>query len=158
MKEGRSRRLELFRRWFLVISCYYCTPSVCCRDVLYEFAVNFTLSLMILKDDLKTLETWHYRFLEPFYFLFFWERKKNLRGKNDLLMFKIETYNISIVNKIDLFNLSSGKNLCLDIGCPSEKKKSNTCFIWRKKKNKVYIYIQNLISRHNWNSCNWRRA
>lgn len=77
----------------------YCTPSVCCRDVLYEFAVNFTLSLMILKDDLKTLETWHYRFLEPIYLFF--ERKKNLRGKNDLLMFKIETYNISIVNKMD---------------------------------------------------------
>lgn len=34
-------------------------------------------------------------------FIFFFERKKNLRGKNDLLMFKIDTYNISIVNKID---------------------------------------------------------
>lgn len=78
-EEGRSRRLVLFRRWFLVISCYYCTPSVCCRDVLYEFAVNFTLSLMILKDDLKTLKTWRYRFLEPIYF--FLREKKFKRKK-----------------------------------------------------------------------------
>lgn len=56
------------------------------------------LLLMIFKDDFKILEIWYYRFFE---LIFFFERKKNLRGKNDFLMFKIEIYNILIVNKID---------------------------------------------------------
>lgn len=104
--------------------------------VVEMFFMNLLLILRCHWWSLKTTSK-HWKlditgFLNQFIF-FFWE-KKNLRGKNDLLMFKIETYNISIVNKLDWFNLSSGKNLCLDIGCPSEKKKSNTCFIWRKKK------------------------
>lgn len=58
------------------------------------------LLLMIFKDDFKILEIWYYRFFELIYF-FFWEREKKLRGKNDFLMFKIEIYNILIVNKFD---------------------------------------------------------
>lgn len=57
------------------------------------------LLLMIFKDDFKILEIWYYRFFELIYFFFL--RKKNLRGKNDFLMFKIDIYNILIVNKID---------------------------------------------------------
>lgn len=58
------------------------------------------LLLMIFKDDFKILEIWYFRFFELNYYFFFGE-KKNLRGKNDFLMFKIEIYNILIVNKID---------------------------------------------------------
>lgn len=79
--------------------CYYCILSVCCRDVFYEFVVNFMLLLMIFKDDFKILEMWYYRFFELIYFFF--EREKKLRGKNNFLMFKIEIYNILIVNKMD---------------------------------------------------------
>lgn len=57
------------------------------------------LLLMIFKDDFKILEIWYYRFFELIFFFF--ESKKNLKGKNDFLMFKIEIYNILIVNKID---------------------------------------------------------
>lgn len=64
--------------------------------------------LLILRCQWWTLKTTskHWKlditgFLNQFIFFFFEREKKNLRGKNDLLMFKIETYSISIVNKID---------------------------------------------------------
>lgn len=73
-EEGRSRWFVLFCCWFFVIFCYYCILSVCCRDVFYEFVVNFMLLLMIFKDDFKILKIWYYRFFELIYFFF--ERKK----------------------------------------------------------------------------------
>lgn len=122
-EERWSRRLELFRRWFLVISCYSCARSVC------SCAVFFKNLLLILRQSIENFDITG--FLNQMIFL-----KKKIRGKNVRSMFKIETYNIFIVKKIDLFNLhvSSGTNLYFDIGCPSEQKKIEyACYIWRKK-------------------------
>lgn len=123
-----------------LVSCYI---LLFLRSKCLFLCCFFKNLLLILRQSIEKFDITG--FLNQMIFL-----KKKIRGKNVRSMFKIETYNIFIVKKIDLFNLhvSSGTNLYFDIGCPSEQKKIEyACYIWRKKKLNVYIYIQNLISR-----------
>lgn len=99
-------------------------PVILALEV-FVLVLFFKNLLLILRQSIENFDITV--FLNQMIFL-----KKKIRGKNVRSMFKIETYNIFIVKKIDLFNLhvSSGTNLYFDIGCPSEQKKIEyACYI-----------------------------
>lgn len=92
-------------------------PVILALEV-FVLVLFFKNSLLILRQSIENFDITG--FLNQMIFL-----KKKLEEK-------IETYNIFIVKKIDLFNLhvSSGTNLYFDIGCPSEQKKIEyACYI-----------------------------